>query len=113
MIIGLISMPVTSLTPMRRWDSTSRHATDADHGTCLQVRNGIGEVGHVIAQEAQTLEAVQQFFGFVDSFLIGSAFNPRPRPATAENGRTAATPQGGGTHQRAAPTGTGRTDRSR
>ena len=27
-------------------------ATDADHGTRLQVRNGIGEVGHVIAQEA-------------------------------------------------------------
>jgi hypothetical protein len=31
-------------------------ATHADHGTCLQVRNGIGEVGHVIAQEPQTLE---------------------------------------------------------
>ena len=31
-------------------------ATDADHGTCLQVRNGIGEVGHVIAQEPQARE---------------------------------------------------------
>ena len=28
-------------------------AAHADHGTCFQVRNGIGEVGHVIAQEAQ------------------------------------------------------------
>src|SRR4029079_3667525 len=28
-------------------------ATDADHGTRLQVRNGISEVGYIIAQEAQ------------------------------------------------------------
>ena len=42
-------------------------ATDADHGAGLQVRNGVGKIGHVIAQEPHTrevsIEAVQDSAG--------------------------------------------------
>ena len=53
MIIGLISMPVTSRHAEEALRQDVPTAAHADNGTCLQVRNGIGEVGHVMAQEPQ------------------------------------------------------------
>ena len=55
-MIGLISTPVTSLTPKRRCDSTSRPPPTPITAPVFQVRNGIGEISHVKAQEAQTFE---------------------------------------------------------
>ena len=50
-------------------------AAHANHGICLQVRNGIGEISHVIAQEAQTLEvSIEAIQG-----SAGAAVNIQPR----------------------------------
>src|SRR6266545_7904249 len=55
MIIGLISMPVTSITPKRRCDRTSRPPPTPITAPAFRF-DSIGEVAHVIAQELQTRE---------------------------------------------------------